>query len=202
MVCGKPVQNLSKSFKIQSGQSNAIASGAPVTIRTKDSSAFLPSLFLHITITENKGSFCFVVYGSLDISVRRRIFDTCWRFRGSDAALDALMIPPVADDTSHTANLGVKFWDTLRSFCNVLGMVLKYVLLFFALPWGPKVMTCSSSSNVYWTNARFRVSPSQSANAAKQYMHISNSPSQWLVGNLHVSDLKGHVLTCAWRTGV
>ena len=51
------VQNLSMSSSDQLYVSTVIGSGAPLTIQTNESWALPPSLSLHISMTENRGSF-------------------------------------------------------------------------------------------------------------------------------------------------
>ena len=154
------VQNLSMSSSDQLYVSTVIGSGAPLTIQTNESWTLPPSLSLHISMTENRGSFFLLKKCSLSSSQCLCISATCCLLCERAPALDAVSRSPVCE--SHTANLGVRLVATLFSFFKVLGIVRTKLSGFFEIACGLGIMTCLSPSKEYWIRARFSVSSSLS----------------------------------------
>ena len=153
------VQNLSRSFKVQSNVSKVIGSGAPVTIWTND----LEYCGLHSLYTCSSlqivdlFSFQLMAHESLQC-----VANTCCLFCGSDPTLVAEARPPEEEDTSQMANFGVRSWATFFSFWRVLGMVQRKLFVCLEFPCGRSSTGCSSSLKVYCTKEWVSASPSTS----------------------------------------
>ena len=108
------VQNLTRSFSVQSKANTIIGYGAPFTIRTNASGALALSLSLHIIINEKRGS-----VPDLDLHMSL----TCCLLRGRVEAEPALSIPPTSFDTKFKARFAVMVDEAPFNFSMTLGFV-------------------------------------------------------------------------------